>query len=570
MSVTRAALLSLVVLSGCLTSAPPGQPGCQSNEECQEGQLCFAEGCGDPGKGIVVEVTGGSLSSQTVQDFQIPDGELSKAQDFSLSASPGINGEFLRERTATPNPQDRSVYTSAVVLRATGRSTLLPGISRVFESRFERPERGFYEMRLASGEYTLTATASDRSVPPVTVENVLPATPLTAVSFAFPAADGAPALTGQIIKTTDATLVPPEPVRLSASYPAGAVPVIDVQLIDVATNQPLSQRFPLNSAGEFALTVSPEARNRSTLILEASPREVGAAVPTKRFTLTAPLPPAVSLEYGDFGEPGTVVGSVVDSTGAPVAEAQVLLAGIVKGEGTYRSKIAVTDAEGRFSLTTLPSRGEGTFTLHVVPPRMSRAAAARLAATVTVANGNATLSPAVARLGDRLIARGRVLRAGTDVGAGGVVVRATVQNGQTGTVETAALPFEPAETITDQDGRFELPIDEGLWRFEYFPGAQAPLASRLVNIQADRDENGTMASEVVLRDVPLSFGRTVTGVVTAVVGDRTGQPASYAQLRFFRVTWVEGKEVSILLGTAIADERGAYRVVLPAVSTGAQ
>ena len=36
----------------------------------------------------------------------------------------------------------------------------------------------------------------------------------------------------------------------------------------------------------------------------------------------------------------------------------------------------------------------------------------------------------------------------------------------------------------------------------------------------------------------------------------------YSQLRFFRVTTVEGRPASILLGTSIADSLGKYKVVI--------
>lgn len=562
----KIALVLAVVVASCAGNPEPVPTGCASDEECVPGQLCFAEGCGDPGAGIAVEVSGGTLSTHPVQDFAIADGSLTKAQDFDLGQPLSVSGEFLREKSSVPNPAERSAYAEAVTVRAVGKSVVLPGITRTVETRFERPERGYYELKLPSGEFTMTAAAADRSVPPVsTTTPVQPGKTPASVSFVFPAVDGAPALTGQLIKTTDPTLLPPEPVLLTASFP------VDLQVLDVATNQPLSQRFSISREGYFSLAVSPDARNRSELILVASPRDIGVPIPTKRFSVTTPLPPAISLEYGDFGESGNVTGTVIDDQGLPVAEAQVLLDGTVKGDGTFRTRIAITDADGHFVLNTLPSRGEGTFTLYVSPSRASKAAATRVAATVKINDGIATLSPSVVKLSNRLTVVGQVLRPGSTLGASGVAVRATVQNvTSSGTVEPSPLALEPAETMTDAEGHFTLPLDEGVWRFEYYPGAQAPLSSRLLTIKAERDETGMPLPELTLRPVQLSHGRTVTGAVTATTGSRTGQSVPFSQLRFFRVTKVEGKDTSILLGTAVADERGMYRVVLPAVSTNAQ
>lgn len=559
------ALTLLMLLVSCGNEIRPA-PRCSGDDECPSGQLCFAEGCGDPGAGVGVEVGGGTLSTHPVQDFSIADGSLSKAQDFDLGSPLSVSGEFLREKTSVPNPSDRSTYSETVSVRAVGKSVVLPGITRTVETRFERPERGYYELKLPSGEFTITAAPTDRSVPPVSTPTpVQPGKTPASVSFVFPAVDGAPALTGQIIKTTDPKLLPPEPVLLAATFP------VDLQVLDVATNQPLSQRFSISRDGYFSLAVSPDARNRSELILVASPRDTGVPIPTKRFSITTPLPPAISLEYGDFGEAGNVTGTIVDNNGAPVADAQVLLDGTVKGDGTFRSRIGITDGDGHFTLNTLPSRGEGTFTLYVAPSRSSKAAATRVAATVKVENGIATLSPSTVKLANRLTVHGQVLRPGSTLGASGVAVRATLQNiTSAGTVEPSPLATEPAEAMTDSDGNFMLPLDEGVWRFEYYPGEQAPLSSRLLTIKAERDEMGMPVPDLTLRAVQLSYGRTVTGAVTATTGLRTGQSVPFSQLRFFRVTKVEGKDTSILLGTAVADERGMYRVVLPTVSTNAQ
>ena len=119
-------LTLVLVASGCgRPSAAP--PICTSDAQCDSGQLCFAEGCGDPGKGIVVEVEGGALNGQFAHDFAVEAGKLSAVADFPIGPPLSISGEFQRERSASSNPLDRTSYTEAVVLRAVGESTLLPG-----------------------------------------------------------------------------------------------------------------------------------------------------------------------------------------------------------------------------------------------------------------------------------------------------------------------------------------------------------------------------------------------------------------------------------------------------------
>ncbi len=565
------ALVLTMLLAACTDLRPVKEPICGSDEECGEGKVCFAEGCGDPGKGIVVEIEGGSLTGQFARDFAIPTGSLGANQGFELGAPLSINGQFQRELTATINPLDRTSYTDAVVVRAVGQSALLPGITRTFEARFDRPERGFFEMKVGAGDFNITATPADRAVPPVvTAAQIQPNVTSASINFAFPAIDGAPALAGQLIRKLDTALLPPEPVLVSEAFmKVGAVvPVVELQLFDPKTNLPLSQRFPIGSTGEFAITVSPEARNQPSLLLIAAPREPGVAIPTKRFLLATPLPTAISLEYGEYGDAAEVKGTILDSTGTPVAGAQVVIEGTVGGDGSFRSKIVETNAVGEFRATTLGSKTDGSFQLTVVPPRGSRAAYTQRPVTVKVAGQVATLSPERITLEDRLIAHGVVSQPSENKPGVGVTVHATLQLETMVTGEARALPVEPAEAVTGADGTFELPLDPGIWRFEYFPADRLPISSRLVTVQPVIDaKTGLKLPTIDLRPVQLSFGRTVSGVVTGTMGTKVGEPVPYSQLRFFRVTTVEGRPASILLGSTIADDRGRYTLVLPTVST---
>lgn len=560
---------TLFLLLSCSASTSVQVASCVSNEQCDSGQLCFAEGCGDPGKNIVVEIEGGALNGQLARDFPLEAGTLGAIYDFPMDSPLSVSGEFQRERSTSSNPLDRTSYTESVVVRAVGQSMLLPGVMRVYEERFASPERGSFEMKVGAGSYTLTAIPGDRTVPPV-VNMVQVPSMYPALTFVFPAVEGAPAITGQLIKRVDNTLIPPEPVLLTVA--AG----VDLQLFDVQTSQPLSQRFPMSGTGEFAITVSPEARNRTHVTLVASPREPGVPIPTKRFVLEAQVATAVSLQYGDFGEAADVEGTIVDSQGNPVAGAQVVLEGTVVGDGMFRSKIVETNATGDFKVSSLGSRSDGSFQVTVVPPKGSRAAYSQRQVTVKVTRPPGStltigsLTPARFTLDDRLIARGLVTSPGSKDPAQGVFVRATLQAQTRTTLEDLkALPIEPAESVTAADGSFELPLDPGIWRFEFAPGEKLPISSRLVTIKTAIDEKtGLKLPTQTLTPVELSFGRTVSGTVTGSVMSATGlvqQPVPYSQLRFFRVTTVEGRPASILLGTSIADDRGKYEVVLPAV-----
>ncbi len=549
----RALLLGLLLLLGACTQSV-GAPlvACVGDDECAAGQLCFAEGCGEPGTGIVVEVTGGTLSTYLASDFAIENGTLTREHDFELSEPLKLSGQVLRELTPEPNPLRRVQYTEPVSVRAEGESVLLPGIKRAVQARLEDVDNGFYSMRLPSGTFRLTALPAAATVPPISSASLLE--PGAEWDIIFPSEEGAKVLQGQLVKTTDTALVPPEPVLLSTDYANGAVPAVEVQLL-AADSTPLSQRVEVRSTGEFSLTLSPEARRLEQLILVAAPRDPGASIPTKRFPLSMPLPPAISLEYGDFGRPGEGTGTGVASTGAAVAGAQVLLSGAVRGGGdtTFRSKVALTGDDGAFTLSALPSNEQ--FTLHVVPPRMSRASVTWAGVTLSERDGALVLSPSTIALSDRLQVRGAVHMPGGGP-ASGVTVRATPEQSPGA---LSSLPVEPVDTVTDGSGAYQLPLDAGRWRFEFIAGAQLPLSSRLFTINAPTEG----AAQVEVPEVTLSHGLTVTGRVRATVASKLSE-AAYSQLRFFSVRTLEGKQSSILLGTAIADERGAYKMVLPA------
>lgn len=541
----RTLLALALVLGGCATS-PPQSPPCVSNEECAHGNVCFAEGCGDPLRGIVIEVSGNGIGGQYARDFAIDDGTLGAAQNLDFGEPLRLIGEFQRG----------SFYAEPVKLQAVGASELIPGVSRVYQALIEQPMGGAYQLALGAGRFRVTAIPVDAAVPPVTVREVVVRASFSApqINFLFPTLEQAITLSGRLLKKVDTTRFPSLEVPLTATGTS-----MDVQAFDSETNEPLSQRFPVSSGqpganGNFTMTLSPRVKDLKTVLLLATPRDATLPLPTKKFVLTTPLPAVVTLELGDTGAPLIVTGRAIDADQQPIANASVLLDGSVNGNGTFRSRLATTDATGAFTLDTLP--GAGAMKLTVMPPPESLAAVTTFNVRSPASDG--PLDPAVVKCDVRATLTGQVLNP-DGAPAQGVVVRAIEQVGSS---ISRPLPLEGADTQTEADGRFSLRVDPATWRLE-FSSSALPLASRLVVVSTIDANGNRVVSQELKAPVTLSRARSLTGVITGTNPVKGTAPVSWATVRVFRVTPGGSSSTVILMGTTVADERGRYSVNLP-------
>lgn len=541
------AALVLFVTGGCARSTEL-VPACVADAQCGGSAVCFAEGCGDPLTGLVIEVSGNGVGGQFSRDFAIDDGTLLAVKDLALGEPLRVLGEFQRD----------GFYSEPVRVLAVGASELVPGLSRVFETRVDQPVRGAFQMPIGAGRFRITAVPVDASVPPVVVRDVLVRSAFSApaVNFAFPTLAQAVTLSGRLLKYVDTSKFPN--VEVALTEPGAAM---DLQAFDPLTRDPLSQRFPVSSGqaganGNFTMTLSPRARALNEVLLIASPRDATQPMPTRQFTISTPLPTAVTLELGDTGAPLKVTGQAVDAAGLPLANAQVVLSGTVLGGGTFRSRVVLTDPQGTFALEAL--RAAEPQSLTILPPPQSRAAATT--ASVRLPDADGALLPGVVRCDDRITLRGQVL---TPEGAPaiGIGVRADEQLAISGPARP--LPLEASGTTTDGLGEFALPLDPGTWRLEFTSGGLRPMASRLVVVTSTVDGSGAkVLTQTLAAPVSLARGRRVTGLVTGSTASSQVTPVPYATVRFFRVAPGEASP-AILLGTTVADEQGLYSITLP-------
>ncbi len=539
-------VLSLVVFAvgGC-SSAPSLSLlyTCHSDDECGASQICFPEGCADPGVGIVVEVTGNNSTGLYEQDLAV---DVGPTIDLQIAGPLALVGQLQRERGAGIDPTNRSVYTEPVQIFAVGSSDLIPGLTRSYQATFDQTENGVFSMPIASGTYRVTAQASNSSVPPITAFNVRAASGKPAsVDFAFPSVAGAVVLSGRLLK--DRTGAPS--VETSIETP------MDLQAIDPISGHPLSQRAlvspTLGAKGDFILSLSPAVRALTSVWVVATPREATPPVPTKTFVVTTPLPSLTTLVLGDYGAPLKLTALVHDADQNPIANASVVVDGVVNGGGRYRSKVVTTDLAGRFSVDVLRNLTGVPFVITIAPPGGHRS-------STWQPELDMAKPPSIFICSDRISVKGVLTRADGSVAAGVRVHASELTSSANG----RSLALKDAETVTDGSGAYAMPLDLGNWRLDFIPGEDLPRFSRLVTVKPESDSTGRPKTALVLSTLNLPKGRRVTGTVQNT-GGREVEVMPNASIRFFRVTQSDGQPTSVLLGSTIADSKGRYSLTLP-------
>ncbi|QRK06832.1 carboxypeptidase regulatory-like domain-containing protein [Archangium violaceum] len=507
--------------------------GCRSDSECDEDEVCFIDGCGNPGKDIVVEVVPNPKAGQHAQDFRVDD--LRSQQNIELLDPASLQGQVLVQGTSST-----SGYPASVTLRMTGESLLIPGVMRYHESTFV-PQNGGYSLPVASGRYSVTLLATNSEQPPLTSTRDVQPGRAVSLDFLLPDTSRLVRLSGKVVDQKG------NPMDVDMEVQA-----LDDQL------RPLSQRvLATRLAGMFTLALPPAAALRDTVILQVLPTSAASLVPQKLFTVSPRPDLQQTLSMGDYGEPVRFQGRVLDRAGQPVPQATVYLAGGVGGGGQYRSQTVLTDDKGDFELLTLPSGSSSSMTLSVIPP--SGSSAGYTQRYVSVPRVSVTQTPDVV-CQERMKVRGSLLKPSDSRPAAGVRVVAEPIEALPGWPRPAVSVEAPRPT--DENGNFELALDPGRYRFDFIPTEDLPIVSRIVLVRPEEDALSTGTLE--LTPFTLSKGRRVTGRIS-FNGERLARSsAPYASIRFFRVVEVEGKPSPLLLAQTLTDQNGNYSTTLPA------
>ncbi len=551
----RVGLLTTLALLGCASGADFAQvQRCASDDECGSSQVCFPDGCGDPGRNIVVEVVSNTRTGHHAQDFLIE--SLAATQNVEVYPSLSLYGEIARWTGPATQPTSRKgPYTQAVTIYAEGESELIPGTVRRYQTTLT-PERGAYTMQIGAGKYTVTAAADDVAIPfdvrsGVLVRPALPPANQTNVNFLFQAADGTVVILGTLYKRSSN--------KLLVDYP------MTVQAFDPMGNRPLSQRAMVQTTdGAFRVHIDPAVNQLETFQLVVAPKDFGAPVPTKKFPITRPFPQFLTLELGDYGTTVPATGQVVASDKKPVAGARVTFEGVVGGGGTYKSRTVLTDADGRFRADVLPP--SGPYSVLIVPPSTGFAGMMKKSIGLKPANGTYALDPAVIECPDRVPVLGTVTRPDGTPGANVPFTIVPVDPIEPGKL----LPPDAVEGQTDENGRLSVHLDPAVYRVDFVPLDELPRWSQILVVRAETLTGSVGGNKTIEKTFTLLRPRRVTGMVEIVQPQLTSEdappaksPAANASLRFFHVSSVEGKRSSLLLGTAVTDDKGRYSVVLP-------
>ncbi|OJH36787.1 hypothetical protein [Cystobacter ferrugineus] len=530
-------LLAGVLLLGCGTSFPDEPFGCRDDSDCADDQVCFVNGCGDPGRNLVVEIVSNAKEGLFAQDLKVD--ELRDQQTLLLRGPSTLQG-----RVRVQGESSSTAYSAPVTLRITGESLLIPGVPRwQGDSTLDPDPQGFYSLPVASGRYTVKLLTTNSELPPLSSRSDVQPGSTATLDFLLPAPSQLVRMIGKVLRYDN------EP--MPADVP------LEVQALDEQQN-PLTQRVVVDGrTGLFSLVLRRTDFERDSLTLQVT--STNYLVPQMLISLDPSQALTEPILLPDYGEPVRLQGRVVDPGGKPVAGATLFVSGSVLGGGQYRSPQVESQADGTFELSTLPSPPLGSgreLILSILPRAGSPAGSTETSIVVPRVS--------VSKLGDVFCQERRKV-VGTVLGpvgsqpAAGVQVEATLLKEVVGTPRPAASRVA-ADRRTDEEGHFELLLDPGVYRFDFTSLENLPRFSRIVTVRPWTATTPATPQEV---SVTLPKGRRVTGYIRLGEGTRERPEVPDASLRFYRLVAVEGENSALLLGETTSDAAGAFSTTLP-------
>ncbi|ATB40080.1 hypothetical protein CYFUS_005528 [Cystobacter fuscus] len=538
MGLLKGVLLAGVLLLGCGMTSEDWFLGCRDDSDCADDQVCFVNGCGDPGRNLVVEVIPNAKEGLFAQD--LPVDELRDQQTLLLRGPSTLKGKVLVQQGETST----TAYSAPVTLRITGESLLIPGVQRTQEdSTLDPDSQGSFSLPVASGRYTVELLTANSELPPLSSSSDVQPGSSAPLEFRLPDPTQLVRMTGRVLRYDNT----PMPVNVP----------LEVQVLDEQKN-PLTQRATVvPGTGLFTLVLRRTDLKSDSLTLQVTstnylvPQMLVHLDPSQALTEPVLLP--------DYGEPVRLQGRVVDREGNPVAGATLFVSGSVLGGGQYRSPQVESQADGSFELLTLPSPplGSGRELLLTMLPRAGAPAGSTETSILVPRVSVLKLGNVVCQTRRKVV--GTVLGPVGSLPAAGVQVEATLLKEVAGTPRPASSRVA-ADRRTDEQGHFELWLDPGVYRFDFASLENLPRYSRIVTVHPATAATTPSPQEVA---VTLPKGRRVTGYVRFIEGTQARPDVPNAALRFYRLVAVEGENSALLLGETTSDATGAFSTTLP-------
>jgi len=526
---------------GCTApgGGPYGLPACTSDAQCQPGEQCFSDGCGDLGGDLAAEVSPEARAGQFAQDFAFE--TVGPIQDFRVVPTTALSGIL---RSASTEDDEGHVtpgqpYVGRVTLQLAGTSSVIPGLHRSANLSTDLSD-GRFTVPAPSGTYVGTLTTADPRFPPLRFEVEIAPGTQEIIALQLPDVEALREIPGRVA---------------SLGLPLGQS--LWVEPLHPETMELLGQ--PVRSdplTGAFTLSLASDADGALPAVrLRVTPTATPANHPTRVFDEVVP-DPAETLEL-ELGAPLPQVrlsGTLRGPAGRVIVGATVYAEVQTPGGGTSRSQSVQSDAEGRFTLHSFPSSDQGA-RLWIVPP--AREAAGQTQLTFTLGALPHDLGEVV--LPYRMPVRIAVLDPETGAQEENAVV---IADPVAAYAEDLPLPTYGAEGITLTDGVL-MWLEPGVYRVSVRRGPQRPRLTRVLAVPPVQSSLEGPPPEQ-FETVHTTVGRTVTGTVISK-GEPTTRPIAGAVIRYTRVLHLEHTSTHVVLAETTTSEDGTYSVILPTV-----
>lgn len=533
------------------SSSKGTQAPCNSVDKlCQDGEVCFEDGCG-PALVFAVRVSP-NTPGFVVQDFNPV--SVATSVDLTLGDSGDLSGtlRIMRNGLSSDYVADPQSPTSAVAILARGHSSSIPGLAFGDPASAVVREGSGFSLIVPPGLWIVSASPVDVAIPTALAVTRVAERGISSQGTAKPLVVTLPGEPGPDQLNPDLLKISGVLQRTAEHpFPAGAEPLYRLQALD-SGGAALSQQISARTGSAFVVW----AQNASgAVILRATPDPAETApLPSRDFSRTDGKFEA--FELGDFGDPVKVRGRVQDSSGAGIPFARVELTGVVKGGlSTFRALAQAggnpdgtgVDAVGAFEVLLLPPDPKGGYVATATPPADSRFTTQKSAVDVTSASGIVVVCP------ERALLSGTVTTSAGDPASGiPLLIEGNPASGAPGPTTVRMR--------TDSGGAFSARVETGGYRVVAMPSLESRMAWASQRVQVD----GPTSVGLSLPDA-----RQVSGTIQVRQRGGTTRPLPNASVTFYRTDAAAPSEKSypIKLWEAITDSQGQFRVNLPKSGT---